>query len=32
MKQENKQITLTLPEGLCDYCTKIAKERQMEKK
>ncbi len=28
MKQEKKQITLILPEELCDYCTKIAKERQ----
>lgn len=26
MKQENKQITLTLTEGLCDYYTNLAKE------
>ena len=28
MKEQKKQITLRIPEELCDYCTKIAKERQ----
>ncbi|MDO4403379.1 MAG: hypothetical protein Q4C19_10765 [Clostridiaceae bacterium] len=28
MKEQKKQITLRIPEVLCDYCTKIAKERQ----